>query len=71
MNDEIIEFKSIECASQELLYKDKGSKFFGYAYPIQNESDVQNCIANSYKLMVTSRTNYLSETYKIENKRNM
>ena len=45
MNDEILEFKSIECASQELLYKYKGSKFFGYAYPIQNESDAQNCIA--------------------------
>ncbi len=44
MSNEILEYKSIECASDELLYKDKGSKFFGYAYPIKDVSDVQKHI---------------------------
>ena len=37
-------YKTILKPSNETLYKDKGSKFFGYAYPVFNEDDVKNCL---------------------------
>jgi uncharacterized YigZ family protein len=30
--------------STEVLYKDKGSKFFGYVFPVNDEGDVQNAL---------------------------
>ena len=37
-------YKTIEKPSQETLFKEKGSKFFGYAFPVLIEDDVKNCI---------------------------
>ena len=37
-------YKTILKPSNETLYKDKGSKFFGYAFPVFNEDDVKNCL---------------------------
>lgn len=34
------EFKTISKASPEVLYKEKGSKFLGYAFPISSEEEV-------------------------------
>lgn len=34
-------FKTIAQASDEVIYKEKGSKFIGYAYPIKNEDEVK------------------------------
>lgn len=34
-------YKTIENPSEEVLYKDKNSKFFGYAFPVLNEDDVK------------------------------
>lgn len=34
-------FKTISKPSEEVLFKDKNSKFFGYAYPVQNEDDIK------------------------------
>ena len=44
MSKGTFEFQTIESSSNEILYKDKGSKFFGYAFPIYNENDVKNTI---------------------------
>ncbi|MDH3382020.1 MAG: YigZ family protein, partial [Flavobacteriaceae bacterium] len=33
-------YKTIEKPSEEVLFKDKNSKFFGYAFPVLNEDDV-------------------------------
>ena len=44
MSQETFEFQTIESSSNEILYKDKGSKFFGYAIPIYNENDVNDTI---------------------------
>ena len=30
-------YKTISSASEEVLYKEKNSKFFGYAFPVSNE----------------------------------
>lgn len=38
------EYKSLSKPSKEVLFKDKGSKFFGYAFPAQNENDVQTAL---------------------------
>ena len=35
-------YKTITDASEETLFKEKNSKFFGYAFPIQNEDDVKS-----------------------------
>lgn len=34
-------YKSITKASEETLFKDRNSKFFGYAFPVFNEEDVK------------------------------
>lgn len=35
-------YKTIQKPSKETLFKEKGSKFFGYAFPVLNEDDVKN-----------------------------
>ncbi len=37
-------YKTIETASRETLFKEKKSKFFGYAYPIESEEEVKPII---------------------------
>ena len=34
-------YKTILKPSEETLFKEKGSKFFGYAFPVLNEDDVK------------------------------
>lgn len=34
-------YKTITKASEEVLFKDKNSKFFGYAFPVENEDEVK------------------------------
>ena len=37
-------YKTIETPSEETLFKDRNSKFFGYAFPVFNEDDVKTAI---------------------------
>lgn len=37
-------YKTILKSSKETLFKEKGSKFFGYAFPVFTENDVKNCL---------------------------
>lgn len=37
-------YKTIDIASEETLFKEKGSKFFGYAFPVLSEDDVKDCL---------------------------
>ena len=37
-------YKTITKASEEVLFKDKNSKFFGYAFPVLNEIDIKTHI---------------------------
>ena len=37
-------YNTIDLASEEQLFKEKNSKFFGYAYPIQSEEEVKPLI---------------------------
>lgn len=37
-------YKTIDIASDETLFKEKGSKFFGYAFPVLSEDDVKDCL---------------------------
>ena len=41
MREQNYAFKTIEQSSGVELYKDKGSKFYAYAFPIQKETDVK------------------------------
>ncbi|AJR04570.1 IMPACT family protein [Siansivirga zeaxanthinifaciens] len=34
-------YKTIDIASEPVLFKDKNSKFFGYAFPVLNEEDIK------------------------------
>ncbi|MBF2709151.1 IMPACT family protein [Flavobacterium soyangense] len=43
-------YKTIAYPSDELLFKEKNSKFFGYAYPIQSEAEVKPIIDSLRKL---------------------
>jgi uncharacterized YigZ family protein len=35
-------YLTIACPSSEILFKEKNSKFFGYAFPVTSEEDVKN-----------------------------
>lgn len=37
-------YQTIDVASDETLFKDKNSKFFGYAFPVFTEDDVKACL---------------------------
>ena len=37
-------YKTIAASSEEILFKDKSSKFFGYAFPVTNEDEIKDCI---------------------------
>lgn len=39
-------YKTLETPSKEVLYKDKGSKFFGYAFPIKTKEEFKSIIEN-------------------------
>lgn len=42
-------YKTIAFPSEEILFKEKNSKFFGYAFPIESESEVKTIIDNLRK----------------------
>lgn len=48
-------YKTIHIPSPETLFKDRNSKFFGYAFPVSNEDDVKNCIETLKKKHHTAR----------------
>jgi putative IMPACT (imprinted ancient) family translation regulator len=37
-------YNTILTPSKETLFKEKGSKFFGYAFPVSKEEDVKKCL---------------------------
>ncbi len=37
-------YKTIEKPSPESLYKEKGSKFYGYAFPVQSEKEIEHIL---------------------------
>ena len=37
-------YKTISNPSEEVLFKDKNSKFYGYAFPVSNEEEIKNHI---------------------------
>ena len=43
-------YKTIDSPSTEILFKEKNSKFFGYAFPIQSESAIKPIIDSLRKL---------------------
>jgi uncharacterized YigZ family protein len=48
-------YKTIEIASEETLFKEKGSKFFGYAFPVLSEDDVKRCLEILKKMHHSAR----------------
>ena len=48
-------YKTILKQSSETLFKEKGSKFFGYAFPVLNEDDIQNALSELKKNHNTAR----------------
>lgn len=37
-------YKTIKAPSPEVIFKDRGSKFFGYAFPVKDETQIKTCI---------------------------
>lgn len=48
-------YKTIDQPSEEVLFKDKNSKFFGYAFPVFTEDDVKIHIENLKKIHHAAR----------------
>ena len=38
------DYKTLLSPTKEVLYKDKGSKFFGYVFPVSSEKEVKLCL---------------------------
>ena len=60
-------YNTIEFASEELLYKEKNSKFFGYAYPIESEDQVKPLIENYNNLICTAKDGPILKDPLVEN----
>jgi len=48
-------YNTIVKPSEEILFKDKNSKFFGYAFPVKNEEDVKLILTELKKQHHTAR----------------
>lgn len=48
-------YKTLTAPSEETLFKDRNSKFFGYAFPVQSEEDIKHCLEQLRKLHHTAR----------------
>lgn len=48
-------YRTIDKPSEEVLFKDKNSKFFGYVFPVLNEDEVKTHIAELKKIHHTAR----------------
>lgn len=55
MNSEKDTYKTIVKASDEALFKDRGSKFYGYAFPVTSEEEIKTHIENLKKQHHTAR----------------
>ena len=42
-------YKTLAAPSEEVLYKEKNSKFFGYAFPVSNEEEIKVILENIKK----------------------
>jgi hypothetical protein len=47
-----VSYKTIGNKSEETLFKDRNSKFFGYAFPVLNEDDVKNALEHLKKYII-------------------
>ncbi len=48
-------YKTIATASKEILYKEKNSKFFGYAYPVTTEEEIKEILERLRKEHFSAR----------------
>ena len=48
-------YKTLSKPSEETLFKDRGSKFFGYAFPVLSEADIKNALEDVRKIHPTAR----------------
>lgn len=48
-------YKTLACPSEEVLFKEKNSKFYGYAFPIQTEEEVKPILDKLKKEHYTAR----------------
>lgn len=55
MDTEKDTYKTITKPSKEVLYKEKGSKFFGYAFPVFSEDEVKEHLEDLKKMHHTAR----------------
>ncbi len=62
-------YKTIKSSGKEVLFKDRNSKFYGYAFPIKTEDDVKNIISELKKQHHTARHHCYAWQIGTENKR--
>ncbi len=48
-------YHTVTSASKETLHKDRGSKFYGYAFPVTNQQDIKDCLDKLKKQHHTAR----------------
>ncbi|VXC23589.1 YigZ family protein [Flavobacterium sp. 9AF] len=48
-------YKTLQNPSEEILYKEKNSKFFGYAFPVTNENEIKEIVSELKKQHYNAR----------------
>lgn len=48
-------YKTIDEPTKETLFKDRNSKFFGFAFPVKSEDDVKSCLEEVRKIHYAAR----------------
>ena len=61
-------YKTIENPTEEVLFKDKNSKFFGYAFPVLSDDDVKDHLTELKKKHHSAR--HWCYAYQIGTERN-
>lgn len=46
----MFEFRTVKNPVEDVLLKEKGSKFIGFAYPVDNENDIKNRLQYLYEI---------------------
>lgn len=68
MEGPVLQYRTI-AAPSEGLYKEKGSKFLGFAFPVKSESDVNQCLDELGKLHHQARHHCYAYVLGVDNKR--
>ena len=56
-------YKTILKPGKETLFKEKGSKFFGYALPVKTEDEIKECLETNLLVKRSGQMDFSIKSY--------